>query len=188
MLCFLEILLSLAQEVGALTNWYIKHLVPVSREPMSVLYNKINEFYQNYYVIRTPQDDCKIKGTHNMDTIQVCIRIRPLSKKELAHGHLSCWTRMENTIVNNYGSQFVFDAVYDQENDAHIYNTVEALISSVMAGFNATIIAYGQTSSGKTHTMIGTNDHKGIIPNAIDDIFSSINNVLFNIQNLVNGS
>ena len=29
------------------------------------------------------------------------------------------------------------------------------IIDSVIEGFNGTIFAYGQTSSGKTHTMMG---------------------------------
>ena len=37
-----------------------------------------------------------------------------------------------------------------------------------------TIFAYGQTSSGKTHTMKGDNDAPGIIPLAISDIFTYI--------------
>ena len=43
-----------------------------------------------------------------------------------------------------------------------------------MQGFNCTVFAYGQTGTGKTHTMEGdvTNDElKGIIPRAVEDIF-----------------
>ena len=36
---------------------------------------------------------------------------------------------------------------------------------------SATIFAYGQTSSGKTHTMMGSKEDKGIIPRAVSDIF-----------------
>ena len=31
-------------------------------------------------------------------------------------------------------------------------------VSSVLAGYNATILAYGQTGSGKTHTMFGPDE------------------------------
>jgi len=50
-----------------------------------------------------------------------------------------------------------------------------------MEGFNCTILAYGQTSSGKTFTMTGVDldadpsDHNngmGIIPRAVSTIFS----------------
>ena len=109
-----------------------------------------------------------------MDTIQVCIRIRPLNKR-----HSLCWSRVENSLVNSETKcRFAFDAVFDETNDYKIYNRVQDLIFSVMNGFNATVIAYGQTSSGKTHTMIGNEKERGIITKSIDDIFKIINNVL----------
>lgn len=41
-----------------------------------------------------------------------------------------------------------------------------------MDGFNGTIMAYGQTSSGKTHTMqghdINDKENKGLIPRIVD--------------------
>ena len=47
-----------------------------------------------------------------------------------------------------------------------------------MQGYNAAIIAYGQTGTGKTFTMEGGSDtvSQGIIPRAIEDMFSSIEN------------
>jgi kinesin family protein 4/21/27 len=56
------------------------------------------------------------------------------------------------------------------------------LISRFVEGFNCTILAYGQTSSGKTHTMTGVdldadpsdpNNGMGIIPRAVSTIFST---------------
>lgn len=47
----------------------------------------------------------------------------------------------------------------------------------VLAGYNGTIFAYGQTSSGKTHTMegvIGDPSKQGIIPRIVNDIFNHI--------------
>lgn len=41
-------------------------------------------------------------------------------------------------------------------------------------GFNGTIMAYGQTASGKTHTMEGTLEDRGIIPRVVDMVFASI--------------
>ena len=48
-----------------------------------------------------------------------------------------------------------------------------------MLGVNGTIFAYGQTSSGKTHTMMGNPDQPGIIPLALSEIFESIQRVRF---------
>ena len=55
-----------------------------------------------------------------------------------------------------------------------------------MKGFNATIFAYGQTSSGKTHTMEGSSLHdeegRGILPRFMDKIFESIMESSQNIE------
>jgi centromeric protein E len=48
------------------------------------------------------------------------------------------------------------------------------LIQAVVAGFNGTVFAYGQTSSGKTHTMRGDDAEPGLIPRAIDHVFHCI--------------
>ena len=50
-------------------------------------------------------------------------------------------------------------------------------VADVLSGYNGTIFAYGQTSSGKTHTMegvLGDNHLQGIIPRIVSDIFSYI--------------
>ena len=51
------------------------------------------------------------------------------------------------------------------------------IIESVMEGFNVTIFAFGQTSSGKTHNMQGELDHpelKGITPRIVEYVFNQI--------------
>jgi kinesin family protein 3/17 len=48
------------------------------------------------------------------------------------------------------------------------------IVESVLEGYNGTIFAYGQTGCGKTHTMSGTPEDKGIIPKAFDHIFGCI--------------
>lgn len=40
-----------------------------------------------------------------------------------------------------------------------------------------TVFAYGQTSSGKTHTMRGSSDEPGVIPLAVHDLFRLIQEV-----------
>ncbi len=51
--------------------------------------------------------------------------------------------------------KFTFDKVFDcNSKQAEVYNyAATSVIESVIEGFNGTIFAYGQTSSGKTHTM-----------------------------------
>ena len=57
--------------------------------------------------------------------------------------------------------------------------------TDVLCGYNGTIFAYGQTSSGKTHTMEGViNDPtmQGIIPRIVNDIFNHIYSMEENLE------
>jgi len=60
-----------------------------------------------------------------------------------------------------------------------------------LEGYNGTIFAYGQTGTGKTHTMAGSEtDHKqrGIMPRAFEDVFKSIEGDSVKTQFLVRAS
>ena len=52
---------------------------------------------------------------------------------------------------------FLFDQVFDIDSmQEDIYEDVGApILMNILDGFNGTIMAYGQTSSGKTYTMQG---------------------------------
>ncbi|XP_063166802.1 centromere-associated protein E [Candoia aspera] len=68
------------------------------------------------------------------------------------------------------------DRVFHSENSTkEVYQGVAAsIIKSAVQGYNGTIFAYGQTASGKTYTMLGTQDSPGILPMAINDVFNTI--------------
>lgn len=56
-------------------------------------------------------------------------------------------------------------------------NTARPIVDKVLEGYNGTILAYGQTGTGKTYTMVGSCDSpetKGIIPNTFAHIFGHI--------------
>ncbi|CAO2144387.1 unnamed protein product [Urochloa humidicola] len=74
------------------------------------------------------------------------------------------------------GAPFVFDHVFDGAvTNERVYGTVvRDLIGAVVDGFNATAFAYGQTSSGKTFTMNGSDADPGIIPRAVRDVFETV--------------
>ena len=52
------------------------------------------------------------------------------------------------------------------------------IVESVLEGFNGTIFAYGQTSSGKTFTMTGPDiedeEMQGLIPRMVNHVFQRI--------------
>ena len=45
------------------------------------------------------------------------------------------------------------------------------MIDGFLQGENSTIFMYGQTTSGKTYTMLGNGDHEGLIAFSLKDIF-----------------
>lgn len=76
---------------------------------------------------------------------------------------------------------YTFDQVYDMDStQEHVYeSTAKSAVCSVLEGYNATILAYGQTGTGKTHTMegfkySGGDPHRGIIPRSMEEIFTWI--------------
>jgi kinesin family protein 5 len=84
---------------------------------------------------------------------------------------------IKTTDTGNY--KFNFDRIFDTNTtQQEIYESAaQPIIESVLEGFNGTIFAYGQTSSGKTHTMQGRLDnpeHEGIIPRMIRNVFTHI--------------
>ncbi|CAF4909791.1 unnamed protein product [Pieris macdunnoughi] len=73
---------------------------------------------------------------------------------------------------------FTYDAAYDCTADTKtIYDEmVRPLVASVLDGFNGCVFAYGQTGTGKTHTMEGTGDDEGIIPRTFRHMWAHIEN------------
>ncbi|KAF4732914.1 hypothetical protein FOZ63_030233, partial [Perkinsus olseni] len=53
-----------------------------------------------------------------------------------------------------------------------VYNaTVGEVLDSVLDGFNGAVFAYGVTGSGKTYTMMGNTENKGLIPQSFGELF-----------------
>jgi len=115
------------------------------------------------------------------ENIKVSLRMRGL----LAHERREVWKLQDKSITcledraksNRTAPVFTYDHVYgpDVTSTDHIYEEVGSpLVDAVMEGYNGTIFAYGQTSSGKTHTMMGVDGNPGMIPNAIQHVFEAI--------------
>ncbi|KAL4438108.1 hypothetical protein ABPG74_016887 [Tetrahymena malaccensis] len=75
-----------------------------------------------------------------------------------------------------YNYSFNFDQVYSpQESTESIYNSsCKNIVYSVLDGYNSTIFMYGQTTSGKTFTMLGDMDNPGVLPYSLHDIFDEM--------------
>jgi hypothetical protein len=127
----------------------------------------------------------KSHGAAAAENIKVLVRCRPLNEKEKAAGHKSCvdldLTANTVTAKNVIGEpdRFTFDAVINNSfSQKDIFTQfIMPLGDSVLNGFNATVFAYGQSGSGKTHTMtgqMGVEELEGIIPRCVKYIFESV--------------
>ncbi|ULU09187.1 hypothetical protein L3Y34_013944 [Caenorhabditis briggsae] len=119
--------------------------------------------------------------------IRVAVRIRPLNGAERSDKCTSIARsdKIKNTVELKAKPFGPFSRVFDTDTtQAEIYaDLVSPQIKKVIAGFNCTVFAYGQTGTGKTFTMEGgRTDAKssqddpttGIIPRAVEDIFEKL--------------
>lgn len=112
-------------------------------------------------------------------TIRVMCRFRPLNSKEIARQDKFLPRFLNDEQVKLDGKTYTFDRIFNEATQQETVYThaAQPIVKDVLTGFNGTIFAYGQTSSGKTHTMEGVlHDSKmsGIIPRIVDDIFNHI--------------
>nr|XP_033787389.1 kinesin-1 heavy chain [Geotrypetes seraphini] len=119
--------------------------------------------------------------------IKVMCRFRPLNDSEIVRGDkLISKFQAEDTVIiasKPYAYDHVFQPNTTQE---QVYNAcAKKIVKDVLEGYNGTIFAYGQTSSGKTHTMEGSlhdPDGMGIIPRIVQDIFNYIYSMDENLE------
>jgi kinesin family protein 2/24 len=137
--------------------------------------------------------------------ITVCIRKRPLNKKELARKEVDVISvpskdeivvhqpklKVDRTkfLDNQY---FRFDYAFGEtcSNDLVYKYTAKPLVQTIFGGGMATCFAYGQTGSGKTHTMGGDfqgrrqDCTKGIYAMTTEDVFNFLKSPEYRDLNL----
>ncbi|GMI66055.1 hypothetical protein like AT3G51150 [Hibiscus trionum] len=119
------------------------------------------------------------EGCH--ERIFVSVRLRPLSEKEVVRHDVSDWECInDSTIIyrtklsvperSMYPTAYTFDRVFSSDcPNKQVYDAgAKEVALSVVSGINSSIFAYGQTSSGKTYTMIGITEY------AMADIYDYI--------------
>ncbi|GAA6018610.1 hypothetical protein JCM11491_006164 [Sporobolomyces phaffii] len=123
------------------------------------------------------------------ENVVVCLRVRPAKQTSslseiyrlvpsqamlsLAASHPTLLKRGGKT-SDEY--DFRFDLLHcSPDPTSKLYDRkIRPVVKAALNGFNGTVFAYGQTASGKTHTMMGSSSEPGIIPLAIDELFSYI--------------
>uniref|UniRef100_A0A7N6APN4 Kinesin-like protein n=1 Tax=Anabas testudineus TaxID=64144 RepID=A0A7N6APN4_ANATE len=131
--------------------------------------------------------------------VKVMCRFRPLNNAERSRGDKEIPKFNGEDTVVVAGKPYVFDRVFPTNTEqVQVYDTcAKQIVTDVLGGYNGTIFAYGQTSSGKTHTMechafmfelflFQGNLHDprlmGIIPRIARDIFDHIYSMDENLE------
>jgi hypothetical protein len=136
-------------------------------------------------------DDVLTRATRQIErsgsgNIRVVVRARPPNSRELAgDGSDVCVvvSSEHNTVQLGEEAAFTFDVAFPLEcTQLDVFNGIGVdLVQQVWSGYNASMFAYGQTSSGKTHSMMGVRGddiNAGLIPRICDLLFSSVKKFL----------
>jgi len=99
----------------------------------------------------------------DQDPIKVCLRLRPMTKLERNRRSRSCIEAHEGdgqfTVDSPLDGEydFSFDHVFNVDSSQQdVYETVgSSLVDSLLQGINCSVLAYGLSGSGKTHTLTG---------------------------------
>ncbi|XP_030360024.1 kinesin-1 heavy chain isoform X2 [Strigops habroptila] len=127
--------------------------------------------------------------------IKVMCRFRPLNESEVTRGdkYIAKFQGEDTVVIALFcvfffqSKPYIFDRVFQSNtSQEQVYNDcAKKIVKDVLEGYNGTIFAYGQTSSGKTHTMEGKlhdPDGMGIIPRIVQDIFNYIYSMDENLE------
>ena len=128
--------------------------------------------------------------------VEVAVRVRPMNQRELQLGQDPCVFMRGGRVLLTSGDglrvePFDFDYALDSSCDPRprkfasqkkVYNELgEDVVEDVVEGVNVTVLAYGQTSSGKTHTMFGPpgleqeDEQQGLIPRILQQTIVRLN-------------
>jgi len=127
-------------------------------------------------------------SSSSSSSVQVVVRLRPLNSTEQKHATLpvvKASTRDKTvTVLKGSGRKqlkqtYKFDNVFTafSTQEEVFEQTLRPVIKDVLNGYESTVFAYGQTGTGKTHTMEGNLDERdeyGVIPRSAELIFSKL--------------
>ncbi|XP_022678578.1 kinesin-like protein KIN-UA isoform X2 [Setaria italica] len=127
-------------------------------------------------------------GSADSCRVRVAVRLRPKNSEDLAHGadfdscvELQPESKRLKLKKNNWSCEsYRFDEVFSENaSQKRVYEVVaKPVVESVLEGYNGTVMAYGQTGTGKTYTVgrLGKDDpsERGIMVRALEHILSSM--------------
>lgn len=132
--------------------------------------------------VHSNEDDSADSGR-----VRVAVRLRPRNADDLLSDadfadcvELQPEMRRLKLRKNNWSSEsYRFDEVFTESaSQRRVYEVVaKPVVESVLNGYNGTVMAYGQTGTGKTYTLgrLGNDDasERGIMVRALEDIIAN---------------
>ncbi|GAB4835832.1 hypothetical protein Ancab_000748 [Ancistrocladus abbreviatus] len=115
--------------------------------------------------------------------IRVFCRCRPLNHDEIGNGSTSVVevdASQEDELhvisADSSKKQFKFDHVFGPtDSQEAVFAQTSPIVTSVLDGYNVCIFAYGQTGTGKTFTMEGTPENRGVNYRTLEELFRIAN-------------
>uniref|UniRef100_A0A8C2VL47 Kinesin-like protein n=1 Tax=Chinchilla lanigera TaxID=34839 RepID=A0A8C2VL47_CHILA len=111
--------------------------------------------------------------------VRVAVRLRPFLDETAGASEPPCVRAIDSCSLEvanwrNYQEtlKYQFDAFYgERSSQQDIYaGSVQPILRHLLEGQNASVLAYGPTGAGKTHTMLGSPEQPGVIPRALMDL------------------
>ncbi|KAK7284348.1 hypothetical protein RJT34_19093 [Clitoria ternatea] len=111
--------------------------------------------------------------------IRVFCRCRPLNGSDIVNGSAVSVVNFDSSpdelqVICSDSSKklFKFDHVFrPEDNQEKVFTQTKPIVTSVLDGYNVCIFAYGQTGTGKTFTMEGTPEHRGVNYRTLEELF-----------------
>ena len=131
----------------------------------------------------SPSSQSNNNNSNDEENITCYIRCRPLNSRELEINANCIEISKDKTSITlkNNEHNYIYDKIFPAETDQEtIFKEIGLpLLKKFLSGYNSTIFAYGQTGTGKTHTIIGPleslfddkNENFGLIPNILNFLF-----------------
>ncbi len=93
------------------------------------------------------------------------VRVRPPISTEVKLGHAVSATGGNISVRTDKSNvECHYDRVFPETTEqSQVFDCVQPLLQDVLKGINGTIFAYGQTSAGKSHTMLGPDGGSDIL-------------------------
>ncbi|XP_076007607.1 kinesin-like protein KIF22 [Genypterus blacodes] len=122
-------------------------------------------------------------GGKKTSRVRVAVRLRPYIDKEDDKSEGPCvrgLDRQNLEIVNWRNAtetvKYHFDVFHEEKTTQQevFLSSVKPILPHLLNGQNASVLAYGPTGAGKTHTMLGSPEEPGVIPHAVREVFNLV--------------